>query len=455
MSTSRRTYDTDLLTVRQIYAFNPNDSFISSGRVLATLGNGETSWVEPSTLNIFPAFNRVIGNGATMIADNSSTNTLTLSTLDGLGMVTNVGQKRVSLFSKAFTQFDVSGGNTLYGYSYNTVTPTVKFVGKSGINISANPNTNVLEFQGVPFSISTGVYAYNQVKVIPSSSNLDTSIPGSILTAPSFDSRLNVIGLNDIILSTNITSNAFTITISSFTSADYLAISTLANSNVSTVSSLFYDNVKIGQATSSLVDFTSNISTGINSNINYMNTYFTTFYTSLNYFSNVSTGQQAKINSKINFTSSISFPEQGLSQIGLNDAGTLQFSTASFSLGSMISNINLGASLEIRESLGLIFDSNTTVDKNNIYTVSSFITVNDTFLPSTVFTKPWMAPNDTASNLLTDTVFMTVDPNTMIINGANATYKIVHRIPNYTLASDIVSNKISQINGVSLRLYKS
>lgn len=455
MSTSRRTYDTDLLTVRQIYAFNQNDSFISSGRILATLENGETSWVEASTLNVFPAYNRVIANGATMIANNSSTNTLTLSTLDGLGMVTNIPLKQVYLFNKAFTQFDVSGGNTLYGYSYNTVTPTVKFVGKSGINISANPNTNVLEFQGVPFSISTGVYAYNEVKVIPSSSNLDTSVTGDILTAPSYTSRLNVIGLNDIILSTNITSNAFTISISSFTSADYLAISTLANSNVSTVSTLFYDNFKIGQATSSLLDFTSNVSTGINSNINYMNTYFTTFYTSLDYFSNVSTGQQTKINSKINFTSSIGFLEQGLSQLGFNDTGTLQFSTASFSLGSMSSNINLGANLEVRESLSMIFSANTALNKNDIYTVSSFITVDDIFLPSTVFTRPWMAPNDAASNLLTDTVFMNVDPITMVTNGVNASYKILHRIPNYTLTSDTANNAMSQINGVSLRLYKS
>jgi hypothetical protein len=452
-STSRRTYDTDMLTVRQIFAFNPNESFISSGLVLASMGNGETSWVEASSLVVNPAFNRVIANGSSIVAD-ASYNTFVLSTLDGLGMDVNTGSKQVYLYNKGFTRLDISGGNSIYGYSHNTVTPTVKFVGQSGINIVSDPTTNTIRFQGIPTEIATGLYAYNQVKVISNANVINTNLPGDVLTAPSVTSRLNIIGLNDILLSTNVTSNAFTINISSFTSAEYLQISTLANTNISTVSTLFYDIPRTGQATSSLLDFTSNVSVGIQTRINYDATYFTTFYTTLDYFSNVSTSTSGKINSKINFISSIGAPEQGLPQTGVDDSGVFQFSSATFNLNSMNSNIQLGANLEVRENLSIVLDSNITGDKNNIYTISTFITVDDVFLPSTVFTRPWMAPNDAGPNLLTDTIFMSLDPNTMIVN-PNSTYKILHRINNYNLTSYTVSNVTSVKNGVSLRFWKA
>lgn len=454
MATSKRSYDTDLLTVRQIFAFNPNDTYISSGRILVTTSNGQTTWAEPSSIPANPAFNRVTANGINLTAD-TTFNTLTVSTLNGLGMDVVPASKQIYLFNKAFTQFDISGGNTIYGYQNNTVTPTVKFVGQSGINITADPLTNTLCFQGVPTEITTGTYAYNQIKVIPKSQTLNTALAGETLTAPGITSRLNVIGLNDIVLSTNITSNAFTISISSFTSEEYLQISTLAGSNVSTVSTLFYDTVKIGDATSSLLYTMTNMSTGIHSRIAYDSTYFTTFYTTLDVFSNVSTGTTNKVNSKVNFTSSIGVRERGSVQLGTSLPEGLQFSSATFSLSTMSTFVNNNANIEIRENLNIILDSNNTLTKNDIYTVSSFLMMNDTFLPSTVYTRPLMAPNDAGSNILSDTVFMNLDFMTLQNNTYNGEFKIVHRINNFNLTSLNASNALSEKNGVSVRFWRT
>ena len=450
MSTSRRTYDTDQINLRDIYAYGPNDAFISSGRYLAALGNGKAEWVIPSTIYANPSFNQVIANGTQLIAD-ASYNTLTLSTLDGLGITTDVPEKKVYFFNKAFTQFDISGAQSLLGYKNNTVTPTVKFIGKSGINITTDPLTNTLTFQGIPTAISTGVYAYNKINVISNSPVLNLNTKSTFLTATSPTSILGVIGLGDIILSTNTTSNTFTIGISTFTSLEYQQISTLANSNVSTVSTLFYDRPQVGQATSSLLDFTSNVSVGIYNRINYDATYFTNFYTPINLFQNLSTSTKNITDSKINFTSSFGFPELGIIQLGVNDAGSLLFSSATFHLSTLSSFIQSNAKIEIRESLGMIFNANTP-PLDSVLTVSTFLTANDAFLPSTLFTRPWIAPNGSSSNLYTDTIFMSLDPLT-----ANetlpSTFKIVHRINTTTFSDFNVLNATSEKNGVSIRIW--
>ena len=455
MATSKRSYDTDLLTVRQVFAFNPNDTYISSGRILVTGSNGLTSWVEPSSIVVNPAYNRVIANGTSLTAD-ASYNTLTLSTLDGIGMNVVPAKKEIYLFNKSFTQFDISGGNSIYGYLNNTATPTVKFVGQSGINIVADPLTNTLRFQGIPTQIANGTYAYNQIKVIPKSQTLNSALAGETMTAPSITSRLTVIGLNDIVLSTNITSNAFTIGISSFNSREYLQISTLAGTNVSTVSTLFYDTLKMSTATSSLLTTMSNMSTGINSRIVYNANYFTTFYTTNDVFSNVSTGTSAKVNSKVNFTSSLGAPERGIVQLGIDvGSGVYEFSSATFSLSTMSTFINNNANAEFRENLNIIFDSNNTANKNDIYTISTFLVMDGSFFPSTVYTRPWMAPNDAGSNILSDTVFMNLDFLTLQNNTYNGTFSIVHRINGFSLTSCNASNALSEKNGVSVRFWRT
>lgn len=441
--TAKKTFDTDQLTIRQVFALNPNDSYISTGKVLTTTSNGETEWVYPSTLPGFPSYNEVIANGTSMVAD-ASYNILTLSTLEGLGMIRNAGAKRITLYSKAFTEFDISGGNTIRGYSNNVVTPTVTFVGKGGLTITGDPLTNTMTFTGVPESISTGVYAYNQVNVISNAQTLDTSKPSGVLTALSPTSVLNVIGLNDILLSTNTTSNAYTISISSFTSADYLANSTLTNTLLSTVVTLFFTS-------SQSLSYLSNVSVGIQQKFQYDNNYLTSFYVPKNIYATTSTGTTTKLNEKINFYSSIQVPEAGNSAVGSYSGGVFEFTSATFNVSSMSSLLFTG-NLNIREELGIIFNSNTTASKNNIMSISSFLVAEGTMLTSTLFTSPWMAPNDGGSNLLTGSIHMSLDSLTAYAT-LTSSYSIVHRISPFTITDTTILNSNSVKNGVSLNIW--
>jgi hypothetical protein len=443
--TAKKTLDTDQLIVRQIFAYNPNDSLISTGFVLTATSNGGTAWSYPSTIQANPAFNEVVANGTRIVAD-ASYNILTLSTLDGLGMIRDSLNKRITLYNKAFTQFDISGGNTIRGYSNNLVTPTVKFVGKGGVTIASDPLTNTMTFTGVPTSVESGIYAFNQVNVISNSTTLDPSAPGGILTALSPTSRLNIIGLNDIILSTNITSNAFTIGISSFTSADYLANSTLTNTLLSTVSTFFFTS-------SQTLDLISNVSVGIQQKIQYDNNYATAFYLTKNIYAANSTATANLITNKINFQSSIGVPETGQTQLGTYGGGVFEFSTATFNL-STLSSLLYVANIEITEQLGLLFNFNPTVSKNNIMTVSSFLVAGDSIIPETLFTSPWMAPNDTGSNLLTGTVKMSMNYLTAYAT-LTSSYSIVHRISPFNLSGYSVQNRMSEQNGVSIQIWKS
>lgn len=271
MSGSRRSYDTDQLIIRHVTALNPNDSPINANTVLTADGAGGTYWAVPCTLGALPAYTNVLANGVPMIA-NKSTNTLTLTTIGGgINMDVNSTTKTISFYSGSFQEFDISGGNTLLAYSNSIATPTVTFTGTNGIRISSDPLTNTIRFQGQPTAISTGIYAYNQINVISNASTLTNDAINNqnnqVLTATSPSTMLKVIGVGDILLTTNTTSNAYFIGISSFTSKGWADLSGVAHSTfsqvLSTVSSLYYDNSEVGIATSSIMNSLSNVSTGI------------------------------------------------------------------------------------------------------------------------------------------------------------------------------------------------
>jgi len=117
---SRRTYDTEMITLRQIYAYNSNNSVIPVGKTLIANGKGGTYWDYISSVNPGqPAFNQINVMGSNFIAD-ASYNIFTISTLDNIGIIRNVPEKEIVFYGKSFSQFDVSefavkvlGGNSI------------------------------------------------------------------------------------------------------------------------------------------------------------------------------------------------------------------------------------------------------------------------------------------------------------------------------------------------------
>jgi len=249
MASSRRTYDTDVITLRTVFAKNPGNSNVPALRTLTADGTGGTYWAVPSTLGVYPAYNQIITSGGTYTAD-LSYNTFRLTAAENIGMTDGPpGSNQTYIYAKAFSQFDVSGENSVYAFLNNQLDSSVTLAGQGGITIRADPATNTLFFVGPAsntYLVSTGIYGFNQIKVVDAASTITSSIQGwngNFLTATSPSTLLNFIGYNDIQMSTNVTTNTIFVKISTFTSQGYLDISAHAYgaypSTLSTVSSLY------------------------------------------------------------------------------------------------------------------------------------------------------------------------------------------------------------------------
>jgi hypothetical protein len=442
-------YNTKEITIRKVFAYNPNDSLIPALTTLTSDGAGGTYWATPAALGGSPAFNQIIANNVNIPAT-LAFESLRLNSGEGLGMVQNATTKEVSYFSKCFSQFDVIGGNSLKGYSNSVITPTVKFQGLNGISITGDPTTNTMYFENGGPVISTGVYAYNKMNVISnapivSEGAIDSS-NNTVLTATSPSTVMNIIGVGDIKLSANYARNALYITISTFTSAGYLDISGVAygtySSCMSTTSSLFYDAPKIGQTTSSIVNMISNVSTGIQSKIGFDNNNLMTNYTLLSYsryvstatnsnlisLSNATTLLDSGLYSTISYTSTLKFPIIGTTLTGNVTGTTYELSTVSFNLQSMSNMINTESLIHLIYSPSLIFNSNT--NPTNIFTISTFVKAGNTIL-SDVFVRPWLAPATASSNIYSDTMLIDMN-NQQVRNSYTSTYTILHNITSFT-----------------------
>ena len=230
MASSRRTYDTDTITIRTVFAKTSNNSNIPPMNALLSDGLGGTFWGNPSTLALNPSFNQIITSARTYTAD-LSYNRFSFLSGSGIGMSDGYpASNTTNIFAKAFQTIDVSGGNALSAYSNGYLYPTLKIASEGNLQIHSDPLTNTFFIRG-PMSmntISTGIYGYSQILAVPSlSTPVATAYqqPGTYLTATSPSTLLTFAGINDIQLSTNVTTNTLFVSISSFTSKGYLALS--------------------------------------------------------------------------------------------------------------------------------------------------------------------------------------------------------------------------------------
>lgn len=446
---SRNTYDTDILTVRQINALNSNNSPVIANRILTTDGKGGTYWAVPSSLGAFGAYNEVVFDNIPFVAD-LSYNRLAISSGSGIGISMNSTLKRAILFSKAFHQLDISGGNTLVGYSNGIVSPTLKFVGQGSVRVSGDPMTNTLFVSGTESLISTGIYGYSKINVISNASTITkdalTNSNRAFLESTSPSTNLTVVGVGDILLATNTTSNAYFISISTFTSRGYLDMSGAAfgsiSSSLSTVSSLFYDAPKTGNATSSLVSFTSNISVGIRQQFTYDQQNVMLNYTSMDRFKLFSSfvlatmsnyaKDQATINtglvSTVSFYSSFGTNTFEQTLYGLYDTNlggtSVSYSTVSFRLDSVSSLVQKNAKVSLDIQPSLLFANNAT--GNRLFYVSTMIQAGDSLNLSTLFVRPWMATQGINSNLWSESLTIPLE-SAYLSSTYTSSYSLVHR----------------------------
>ena len=436
MASSRKTYDTEIITVRQVNAYNTNNSLIPALNVLTSDGAGGTFWAIPSTLGVSPAINTLVVDNTALTSDLSQ-NQISILTGPGLGSYADNLTKTATFFSKGFTTFDVSGGNTINAYSNSIVSPTVKFIGSNGISISSDPVLGFLYFNGQNLAISTGIYGYSQINV---TSNTADPSGNLYLTAQSPSTVLNVKGTGDIILTANVESNLFTIGISSFNSREYLNISSVVynsyGSTLSTVSSLFIDNIEAstlnGGSISSLLSTSAYLQTRIQNNeTNVMQN-----YTNIDVFKLLSTSitnNTRQINaglvSSISFASSININQFRGTLQGYSNSLALTLSSAAFRFDSMSTMINAGAQVRLTMSPSLRFDFSNAAD--TLFYVSSYVGVGTSLIPSP-FVRPWFSRGGTRCNLYTDTINFTFPANSLNNVGLTSTYTLYHRIESFT-----------------------
>jgi hypothetical protein len=229
----KRTYDTDEITLRRVYALSTNNQFVPAMTVLTADGKGGTYWAIPSTLGYNPSFNQIVTDAATFTA-NLRYNTLTLSEGGGIGFVEGEGTNQLYIYSKGFNQLNVAGGNSLYGFSSNVTRPTLNFVGAGGISLQANPATNTLTFTANGQPISTTLNSFQSLKVFPNLSTATgqvSSLSGySVLSANNYSSILTLVGTGQISLTSDYNANAVFIGLNAST----LITSNVTSINVST-----------------------------------------------------------------------------------------------------------------------------------------------------------------------------------------------------------------------------
>jgi len=466
---SRRTYDTQIITVRQVNALNFNNSVIDAQRVLTTDGAGGTYWAVPSSLGSFGAVNEMIVDNKTIVAD-LSYNRFYLSTAQGMGSLINPNTKLITLYSKGFDTIDISGGNTVYSSSNSVISPTFTLVGGNGINISSDPLTRSIYIQGGNPMISTGIYGYSKLNVISNASTITASTirnsNTNILNASSPSTILSFAGIGDVLLSTNVTQNIVYVRISTFTSRGYNDLSGVAfgtlSSCLSTVSTLFVSNSRIvtlsNAFTSSLVSTVGTLEYNISRDAyNVQNN-----YTNIDVFKLLST---AVLNTDMNMNTTNTIFNKGLLSTvsyastinvdayrgilkGVVAGANYTVSSAAFRLDSMSTLLNYNAQVSLSYSPSMRFDF--TVAQDTLFYVSTLLICGITPLHLTTFVRPWVVRSGNQITLYNDTIRTTFASQLVNNISLTSTYTYLHRIDTFTNISypgTLTSNAESLMSG--------
>jgi hypothetical protein len=439
----QRSIDTDLLTIRKVNALNSDNSVIPALRCLTADGNGGTYWATPSALGAVPALNTIKIGTYTYNATGATNNTLNISTTSTLGIYAI--NSSITFYGKSFTSIDVSGADTLQGFSNATETPIVKLASRGGISLTTDSATNTIFFYTSPATISTGVYAFNQISITSNSANPTET---ATLSALSPSTLLSIQGVGDIILSTNTTTNTFTIGISSFTSQAWQALSTTAYSaypsSISTVSTFLSNYVTIetyGTGTSSLSTLIggniTTLSTSVSDRITYNENYGMTNYLQKGIYQIFSTNLSTSLNSVTNLISTLDSGIQSGAQGAIGGPGdSVVITSANFRLDSMSSLWlkPVRPACQLTYSPSLCLTSNTSTGQ--LFYISTFLTYEDgTVLPSSLIVRPWIAPNGSGSNVYCDTIKMNINL-LQAYDGLSSNYQIKHRISPFTSQFD-------------------
>ena len=147
MASFQKSQDIDVLSVRKIFAKGDNNTTIPANSLLATDGQGGTSWISMSTIQAGVTFNTFVTTPSTFTSGPQSSQ---FSILDGdnAGLIPGPSGNSVKLYSKSFGEITVSGQSSIKAFNTFTgiIQPNVSMAGTGIINISTDTSKNLLNF---------------------------------------------------------------------------------------------------------------------------------------------------------------------------------------------------------------------------------------------------------------------------------------------------------------------
>lgn len=400
MASSRKTLDVDLITLRKVLVRGPNNSFIPSTSVLMSDGIGGTYWSLVSTVGTYPSFQQININ-STIYSASPTSQTFSFMPGYGIGFTdAGPGSNGTYVYAKAFQTIAVQGQSSLTAFTSNILTPSLTLSSLGGLQISTDTTHQVIYFNG-------GIKNFNILSNTSSFTNNPTT-PFTTFPITPMLSTLTFMGTGDITLTPSATNTVF-IGIQGYTSAGYQGLSgevfTLNSSILTTASTLFVSKKDFAYSVST---FSTNIgyqlssyqisstylalSTFANSNISTFSTLYTSLSTSVSLRISTLSSYYFAVNQSTLSTfifNNLASTVRGYSTLYSSVTGTL---TTGFS--SFLSNYSYTTLQNNSTSVGLMFRisnlySNTAPLSNSIFVLSTTLsnaTVNSRVFFSTMST---------------------------------------------------------------------
>lgn len=335
---AKKTLDTNFLNLRTIFAYNPDNTNISSTKVLATDGQDGTFWSPPQLLGQLPTFN-AFQAGTQVIKATNINRTLRLTASNGVGFIGS------TLIGAYFTHFDVSGSRSISTIKNNRTTGRLNIQTSSFISAYIDTNTNIITLSSSKSApaLSTGDLYFQQLKVVSSVQEPCDATGDSIIYGASYDTYPSFVAVSPLTFSTLITTKQVFLSAYPYTAAGFFSLSSYTGSlfisSFSTISTLYVTKT----------DFSTGM--GSVSTIQY-----------LNYSTNMSTVVKLSNDTQIKYLNAVGDTLARAFIVQLTD----QFTTLNTGLSTLSTNKTLKS---------FMFDTNANIFLNNLsYTTSTLST---------------------------------------------------------------------------------
>jgi hypothetical protein len=335
---AKKTLDTNFLNLRTIFAYNPDNTNISSTKILATDGQDGTFWSPPQLLGQLPTFN-AFETEAQVIRATNTNRTLRLTASNGVGFTGS------TLIGEYFTHFDVSGSSSISTIKNNRTTGTLNIQTSSFISAYTDTNTNTITLSSSKSApaLSTGDLYFQQLKVVSSVQEPCDATGDSIIYGASYDTYPSFVAVSPLTFSTLITTKQVFLSAYPYTAAGFFSLSSYTGSlfisSFSTISTLYVTKT----------DFSTGM--GSVSTIQY-----------LNYSTNMSTVVKLSNDTQIKYLNAAGDTLARAFIVQLTD----QFTTLNTGLSTLSTNKTLKS---------FMFDTNANIFLNNLsYTTSTIST---------------------------------------------------------------------------------